>query len=396
MISHLNFAAFSGTESYVLTVAQQLERLGHEATIYAVETGPMAAFARQQGVRVVDDPSKLPSQCDAVFAQDASTAYQLAARYPQAIRICAMHSAHNPMQSAPQLEDVCQTVVVLNDRLRRRAEHLAWRGEVVRLRQPIDLKRFNIASAADEPRERPRVLALSNYANRERLRMIEAACGHAGVELVHVGAPGRSTPNPEHAIAGAEIVISLGRGAIEGMAGGRAVYVFGPSGSDGWVTPENYAALESDGFSGRATDAAIDTARLAADLADWQDGMGETNRDLVWAHHDGERHAIELVELIHRLGGSTPRPIQQADELARLVRLEWYSFARAEAAIAECRRIRAEADALREEDRAAASELERAYRDLELRLQTLLGTRRYRLACQIARPLDRIRARWSR
>lgn len=72
LLSSENFDGFGGTETYVLTVAQELERLGHQAWIYAPRGGGIAEHARAQGVRVVGQ-SELPIACDAVIAQDAAT-----------------------------------------------------------------------------------------------------------------------------------------------------------------------------------------------------------------------------------------------------------------------------------------------------------------------------------
>lgn len=403
VVSHLKFAAFAGTETYTLTVAQQLEHLGHDTTIYAPETGGMAESAVRQGVRVVSSAAKLPRSCDAVFAQDAATAYELAGRYPSAVRTCTVHSAHNSMTTPPQLEHASHIVVVLNDRLARRAANLAFCPEVVRLRQPIDLKRFNLGAPVGEPRRRPRVLMLGNYDDL-RIGMVEEAARRAGMEFNLLGAQNRVSAAPEHAIADAEIVVSAGRGALEGMAGGRAVYIFTVAGGDGWVTPSTYPSLESDGFSGRATRETIDVDRLTADLEAWKPGMGEPNRDLAWANHDAERHANDLLELVHRLDSSPPPVPQQLDEVARLVRLEWYSSARAETAMNENRHLRAEVEGLRNavtatNHRLASVELDldRTNHELELsrhRLDALVHTRRYRLASHIAGPLDRLRARW--
>src|ERR1700733_3734312 len=117
VISFLNLSEFSGTETYTITIATQLERLGHEVTVFTVNTGPMTDFARRLGIRIVDRPSRLPAACDAVLAQDAATAYELAARYPDAVRTCTMHAAHHPLVSPPQSEHAYHALLVLNDRI---------------------------------------------------------------------------------------------------------------------------------------------------------------------------------------------------------------------------------------------------------------------------------------
>src|SRR5581483_10412286 len=77
---------FGGTESYTLTVASELERLGHDVWIYAPEIGASGEHARARGMRVIDEESRLPGECQAVLAQDAATAYHMAGRYPEAVR----------------------------------------------------------------------------------------------------------------------------------------------------------------------------------------------------------------------------------------------------------------------------------------------------------------------
>jgi hypothetical protein len=381
IITFQNMVAFAGTETYVLTVAGALEKLGHDVVIHTHQAGPFAEFARVHGVRVVEHEAELPTRCDAVFAQDATTAYTMARRYPDAVRVFVVHSAF-PLQSPPQLEAVCHAVVVMNDRLLRRAEQFAWHPRVVRLRQPIDLQRFCFRALNLEQRSPPRVLWLNNNHAHTRQLMLERACDAVGLELCHSSETIVPAGTSEQAIASAEIVVSLGRGALEAMASGRAAYVFGVAGGDGWVTAESYNALERDGFSGRGLGQPMDLERLVSDLSSWSEEIGEVGRDLACRYHDADQHAVELLELVGQLESPTVDPSTPLDELARLTRLEWNSTAQGRQAVAETARLRAE---LREQH-AKVAELEGA-------LAALRATRRYRFASLIASPLDRLRAR---
>ena len=69
------FAFPGGSESYVLTVAEQLQRLGHEVVFLVAETGPMSEFAIERGHSVTCDPSALEGRCDAIIVQDSILAY---------------------------------------------------------------------------------------------------------------------------------------------------------------------------------------------------------------------------------------------------------------------------------------------------------------------------------
>ena len=179
-------------------------------------------------------------------------------------------------------------------------------------------------------------------------------------------------------------MLGCGRSALEAMACGRAVYVFGHIGADGWVTPETYPALEQDGFAGLGSRSVADADALRTDLANYEAAMGLANQSLAVRHHDAGKHAAELVAALR---GLTPESrARSADgslrEMSRLVRVEWQTEGRAltfEHRLREAERERI--DGLRE--------IERVHGELE----KVLSGRRYRLAQALAKPLDFLRRR---
>jgi lipid II isoglutaminyl synthase (glutamine-hydrolysing) len=361
VLSHLRLTQAGGTETYMVTVAEQLQRLGHQPVIYAPETGPMADQAVRRGIDVVDRVRLLPDECDGVLAQDAPTAYELADRYPETGRAFVAHSSEALLQSPPSLAGVCGAVVVLNDRVKRYVETIPGVPEVLRLRQPIDTARFGRTPGVEPPRGRPRALVLSNYMRGPRRRMIERACARSGVELVEVGLTSTPTEAPEHVIARCHLVIAIGRSALEGMAGGRPTYVYGAAGGDGWVTGASYPAIEADGFGGRGTELMVTEQRLAEDLVSWTEDMGVVCRDLVAQHHTASSHVRDLLGLLARLKGVDTPTGGQHEELARLVRLAWTEHERAAAGRTELfhlGEVLDRAQAVAEERQARIEELE--------------------------------------
>ena len=175
-----------GSETYLLTVAEQLQRLGHEVTVHADEGGAMSEYMRSRGLRVAIGEAGLPAACDALLVQDAAMAYALADRWPATPQVFRAPSAYHDFQSAPQLPGVVAVVVVCSDRIARHLEALAGEREIVRLRHPIDTKRL---SPPGEIRERPRrAVLLGNYASGRRRELLVEAWGEAGIECVTVGA----------------------------------------------------------------------------------------------------------------------------------------------------------------------------------------------------------------
>lgn len=320
ILSTYGFKGFGGSETYLLTAAEHLERLGHRVTLNAVELGPMADKARGRGVRVVEDPAALPDRPDAVLAQDTVTSLELANRFPDTPQLFISHADAIDFQAPPQLSGVISGVVAFNDRVAERVRGSALDVGVWRLRQPIDVDWF---SPSGVPRSRPeRLLAFSNYLRGPRREFLRAACADLDIEFVQVGYPAGVHPDPRQAILDADIVVGYGRSILEAMACGRAAYVFDHKGGDGWVTPGAYPALEADGFGGRATSATVTPERIREDLGRYDIEMGVSNRDLAVGRHAAHQHAAELVQVVQRLA-SRPRVADDLlPELARVVRVQ--------------------------------------------------------------------------
>ncbi len=348
--SHLGLG---GSESYLLTVAEQLDRLGHEVVLFAPEGGVGVKPATDRGIVVVDETG-LPAECDAALVQDAAVSHQLARLLPALPQLFVAHSESFDVQSPPQLEGAVQIAVALNDRVAARLRSLAMAPEVVRLRQPIDTERFTSRNPLSEvPR---RALLLSNTPVADRLALLERACAANGIELVRLGGIGGQSSDPRSALNDADLVIGYGRSILEAMACGRAAYVYDWNGGDGWVTAESYAAIEADGIAARNGRTIVDGERLAEDLGGYSAAMGPVNHDLVIAHHRANVHAQELVGLLGRLGSPPARSREALDEMARLVRLEWRARAEVHALSHENVKLRDElldAEERAEEQRAA-------------------------------------------
>ena len=251
VLGTLEFGAIGGAATYALTVAGELQLLGHEVTIFAGETGEIAGVAEERGIRVAAGEGALPPDCDVIYAQDRATAYLLADRFPGRPQALCMHSGSSELDrwQPPQLPGIVGAVVVLHDRLARRAEAFAQREEVVRLRQPVDLARFAQRGTIGESPKRVLLLGNNNL-NGDRREQLLGACEEIGLEHVERGrnAP-RTTLAPEQEINQVDIVIGSGRSIVEAMACGRAAFVYDHLGGDGWVTPESYPALEAINFA---------------------------------------------------------------------------------------------------------------------------------------------------
>jgi hypothetical protein len=387
VIGTLEFGAIGGAATYLTTVAGQLQLLGHGVTVYAEEVGDLARAAEERGLRVAVGEGALPDECDVIYAQDAPSAYLLADRYPGRPQAFCMHAGASGFARwlPPQLPGVVGAVVVLHERMAQQAAALAHREQIVRLTQPVDLTRFAPrAAVAESPR---RVLLLGNYLTGERRAAVLRACDEAELEVTDLGRyADRTSLTPEQEINLVDLVIGEGRTIVEAMACGRAAFVYGQMGGDGWVTPETYPGLEAINFAGATADnTLVRPEDLGARLREYRASMGSANRDLARLHHSAARHAEELVALFERLEPGDPPPNTPFREFARMSRVQWQTESRALGASHEARLLStrlAEAEA-----RAEAAEARADVADASL--ETLRSAPWYRFLRALARPLRR-------
>lgn len=374
-----------GAESYSVTVAEQLERLGHPTTLFAAgatEHGRELAAARGLTLKVGDPVTLADLEgVDAAIVQDAASAYALAgSQIPQVFVVHGLVPFEHPGQALKPPPPV----IALNDRIGRRAAAFGSRPEVVRMRQPIDIERFRPRSPARQRARR--VLVFSNYLDANRMAIVRGACERLGLELAQLGVTSEPTLDPREEIAEADIVVGYGRSVLEGMAMGRAAYVWDRSGGDGWVTPENYEALESDGFSGAATDAVIDIERMCEDFAAYRPELGALGPDLV-RPHVATKHVEALVPLLG--GAEAPAADGELETMALLVRAEARAANRALGYEAELRRA---ADRTERFRLMAEAEHEARMR-AEADLRELLGSKAWRLTSFLRQAGSRLRRR---
>jgi hypothetical protein len=383
-----SLAGTGGTESYLTTVADHLQRTGHDVTIYSLEDGRTGDLARSLGVRVSIGARELPDEIDVFLAQDAPSALELLDARPEVPQVYNWHSELFDVQVPPQLDGVVKLIVTLHANADRRVRSLAVKPPVVLLNQPVDTVRFKpMAPLSERPR---RLLALGNYLRDEPKHKLVAACEQAGIEFRQLGQHGEGvTDRPEEAINAADIVVGKARVAIEGMACGRAVYVYDVFGTDGWVTAESYEQLAASCFAGSTKRIQMSVDELASDLLAYDPAMGPANRDLAMSNHSAMRHAGQLVEAIRGvLDRSAIEPSNDnAFELARLARVSWrheqHAFDlgyRFNALAAEKHRVDDELQATRA---ALASATETAKR--------LTNSLRWRVLTRLLRPLDRLK-----
>lgn len=376
--------------SYVATIADHLQRAGHDVHVWGNTGGATAEKLEAAGIRTLAGKSALPGDIDVFFAQDQPSAFDFLEARPDVPQVFFWHGGLFDINLAPQIPDVTRLLVVLISHQPGRVDSLAVKAPILRLDQPIDLQRFSPEGAISEvPR---RAVAIGNYLAGERREVLIEACRRAGIELELFGArEEKMALDPAAVMNGADIVFGKGRVTMEAMACGRAAYVYDSFGCDGWVTGKNFRELMDAGMSGNATAKTADVEQVAADLANYRAAMGEANRDLAAASFNATWHTGALIQALEeQLADELPAPSNDgAFELARLARISWSHESEAFELRTRMGRVDAEIAAERARYEAARGEAIEA----ERRLAAVVNSTRWRTLNLLLAPIDRLRGR---
>lgn len=243
LLTNITLQGFSGTETAARDLVLGLLRKGHEVMVYSPRLGPIAQEMARAGAVVSDDLASFLETPDVIHGHHLQETTAALTRFPQTPAIFVVHDAR-AWHDIPPLSPQVKRYVCVGSHGLARLERYGVPREAARLiLNTFDPNRFcQRARIRKQPR---RALyfctTVSAHASLEPLR---AACGKMGVRL-DVAGPGlgRLEAHPEALLERYDLVFGTGRCAIEAMATGAAVILYGPGGLGQRLTTENIAEL---------------------------------------------------------------------------------------------------------------------------------------------------------
>ena len=301
----------AGTETYVLTLTDRLLAEGHRVTCFSLRLGEMAALLREKGAATVDD-ARDADRPDVVHASHLDAGHLAMAAWPTTPTLFVVHGngTRAVVERPPLWKDPVQVWVAVSEHVAdvMAARDGIGRGQIEVVPNFVDLRRFTPLQPARAP-VRTVMLHSNHHDDPLRLSLAEA-CDKVGATLRIVGG-GRRQQDIVSEINYADVVVGIGRSALEAMACGRAVLQYSAYGGDGLCRPETAQRDLAWNYSGLATRAAPDVGRLADELSRIGPESGPWSRDWVEHHHDPDRLVPRLLDL-YRLAG------ERIDEQLRL------------------------------------------------------------------------------
>lgn len=237
-----------GSELYIYDLAREYQRRGLKVTCFTLKPGRISERLALCGIQTLSDLNSL-SGVDIIHSHHRLEFKIAAAYFPDVPVVHGSLGPTHPIERPFGGTNIITRHIAISAMIKQvlvREEQIP--GEKIDVVPNfVDLGRFSPVNRINEhPR---RILLMSNYF--QDAETLQKACELAGgLELSWIGE--KSTPvwEVEKYIEQADIVVTLGQGALQAMAMGRAVIVAGTISSDGLVTPANFEDMLAVNFNG--------------------------------------------------------------------------------------------------------------------------------------------------
>jgi len=289
---------YSGVPTYTFTLYNELKKRGHDVYVYSPNGGPfekeMITFKSMKGVKT---PDVFIGQC-----RDCTE--KVAELFPSVPKIFISHGTITVHEEPPSAN--IDYYVAVNETVVGNLVRLGVEGRNIALiRDFIDTDEFSPRTPVSS--KLSSVLYISNRRKGRAYMAVMQACRRLGVRFNAIGAPHGSVRQVSDAINEVDLVVSIGRGILEGMACGRAVISFdrsvvdGCTCGDGYLTRKAYEQSKHENFTGRTSGRVMNTLDMINEMERYVAGDGLINRSLAVDHHDVRKGVDSLLSIVKKL-----------------------------------------------------------------------------------------------
>ena len=286
LVANGKMVGLGGSETHTYALARELIRRGHEVSVWAHDWGNLF------GLPIVDTPE---ARYDLILLGQGAKG-QGCAEVLAGVRGFKVWTCHGPREGLELPPPGMDAYVAVSEETRDVCQAAGVSARIVR--NGVNCDRFRPAEPL--PYRPQRVLCLCR-GGAARVK-VQKACSAGG--LAYQVAEG--VWEIEERMQASDIVVGLGRAAIEAMACGRAVMVYDERDyypvpmrvGDGMVTPRTIAKIRTHNFSGRAFGWSLSRHDILEELASYSAGMGEWNRSYALRHFDIRQQAAKYLALM--------------------------------------------------------------------------------------------------
>ncbi len=317
LLTNNTLGARAGSEMYVVDVARELKRLGHEPVAYSPSLGAVAEVLREAGIPVVGNLAELPFRPDVIHGHHHLETMTALASLPGVPAVYFCHGA-KPLEEMPPVFPRILRYVAVDLACRERVARETGTPEEA-IRMVLNFADTGLFKPRQPLPERPaRALVFSNYATEANyLAPVRAACAQCGIEIdVRGQGVGNQTDEPQKLLPQYDLVFAKARAAIEAMAVGCAVVLCDGTGLGPMVSTANFAELRPDNFGFRTLRDQPTVENVMAAIRAYDARDAEAVGELVRAQADMRNAVGEIVRIYEEVvAKNAGRPTDEVAEL---------------------------------------------------------------------------------
>jgi len=270
LLGNNSLSFLGGSETWSLTLAIALKRLGHEVTCFGPTLGDISKALESEGIRCFDNMApeglkpfslvlqkSVKHEYDFIIANHWHIVEYLRRQFPKIPIVSTVHGIihymdeekKQPAPEHPSLNGGVSQFIAVSEEVQNMLKD-SYNIESTIIRNFFDLKKFKASSVKKKPKQ---FLINTNYAGKDdpEIKLIKEVANHYDAKLTAVGQGFGVSSDIREAIKDADIVVGMGRSVLEGVAMGRLGIVHGRWGTGGVIHEGMIKELRERNFSGR-------------------------------------------------------------------------------------------------------------------------------------------------
>jgi hypothetical protein len=291
---------FRGSELFSFEIARALTRKGHSVTVYSKYIySDIYQLFHSNGIRIIYNLSDIKEEkFDIAHVHHNINAYEVRYYFPNLPIIFLSHGVIHEIEYPPIIDLGIRMYLAVSEEVKDNLIKLGIKEKMISLfRNGINSKVFYQKKKINNlPRK---ALIISTRLNDEKKNIIISALKKLGIEYQFIGGRFGWIPNKllPYYINKADIVFSLGRGAIEAMFCGRVPIIFDYLGGEGMVTPSNILKILKFNFSGRCYKKEFNFSSLVGEIKKYRKEYGSKLQNITGQMFDIDNNIISLISL---------------------------------------------------------------------------------------------------
>ena len=278
LLTNHHFFDYTGSEVYTLTLAEHLKKLGLDVIIYSPFVGKkLIEEVKKFNIEVYSDLNEIKNEkFDLAHVHHSTTAIEVRHFFPELPIIYLSHGVLPFLEQPPVINlNIFDFISISDETERNLQKKVDDSVSFYKFTNIVDNEKFFPFTPINESPKS--ILIISSRLDEAKAKTIKQACLRIGLNYRFIGGKFGKVNSDELAklINNADIVFSLGRGAIEAMMCGRVPLIYDYLGGDGLVTPENFHEIRKNNFSGRRYSQHFTVDELIQEINKYQQSYGE-------------------------------------------------------------------------------------------------------------------------